>query len=223
MCVCVTCASQNVADTDDEEDPGGGRGPGQRVLAQPAVSFALGQQLQHREQQAERGAAQAQSPEQLRLEGHHKSRGRVSVRAAERLQPRGRHGEDRRGKEERERSGLLYQGEDKKGERKRLGGCVARVWEITGFFNRHVLLFNPRSCSFKLCHNAAVHKALLCDENVIEVGSWVSFLSPPSRFYSLKARAGWRWAQIELEPRRKLWQTVVIKLWFMTNHIQEVT
>lgn len=87
-----TCASQHVTHADDQEDPGGGRGPRQRVLSQPPVSFPLGQELQNGKQKAENGAAQSQRPEQHRLEGDHEVRRRVSVRAAEGLQPGGSHG-----------------------------------------------------------------------------------------------------------------------------------
>ena len=45
----LTCASQHVTDADDEQDPGGGRGPRQRVLPQPPVAFPLGQKLQEGE------------------------------------------------------------------------------------------------------------------------------------------------------------------------------
>lgn len=86
-----TRASQNVTDADDEQDSGRGRGPWQRVLSQPPVAFVLGQNLQNSEYEAQSGAPQSQSPEQDGLEGDHKLRGRVPVRAAESLQPRGGH------------------------------------------------------------------------------------------------------------------------------------
>lgn len=86
-----TCASQNVTDADDEENSGRGRGPRQRVLSQPPVSFVLWQNLQNSKYEAQSGAPQSQSPEQEGLEGDHQLRGGVPVRAAESLQPRGGH------------------------------------------------------------------------------------------------------------------------------------
>lgn len=89
-----TCASQYVTYTDDEQYPGGGRGPGQGILSQSSVSFAFRQKLQDSEHEAQSSATQTQRPEQDGLEGDHKLRRRVSVRTAEGLQTRGRH--DRR-------------------------------------------------------------------------------------------------------------------------------
>lgn len=118
----LTCASQDVTHTDDEQDPRGGRGPRQRILPQPPVSFPFGQDLQDREEEAQPGAADRQSPEQHRLESHHKVGRRVPVGAAEGLQPRGGHGGREGGRETRAHPGEVDHGvsgarrERKKGE-----------------------------------------------------------------------------------------------------------
>ncbi len=100
-----TCAAQQVADADDEEDPERG---GWFVWRSVSEGPVFRQQLEAGESEAQSGAAGADPAEEPRLEARDELGGRVAVWAAEGLQPRRSHDgalpENRRRKEEKRES-----------------------------------------------------------------------------------------------------------------------
>lgn len=85
--------------------------------------------MQNREDEAESRAGQSERAEQHRLEGDHEARRRVSVRAAERLQPGRSHDggeEGEKGEEEKRRKKKVGYGvrRDKRAEARRERKCL---------------------------------------------------------------------------------------------------